>query len=869
MTSIREKLRNVSSALDCDFNNLQHQILNGLISANKTIVIRYCSDLLQGINLWPKTHSYQLDDLRVCGIESLCTDKYWLYLEIAAVKNLEKKKSQAFIRSLDFLYRSLFPDNYKGKKTNVYFLGTHVCLTEFYLQHETLGSEVKNEIKKFLTLSRYSDLTKISIVQQVVSIMKILVTDTYSSINSIFLAMLNENQLIACGIKKHRLTAVRSQIRAFIETVSPDTFSRVTIYIGKYRLDVTKLYSISKKSVIQIKSLAETDYYSGEYGHNLAGLKGHLSCSIRVIINYCNADLEFEKYFKKIGLDALSINGFRPLIEIFKLFKRHEATAVSFLYEKHSGIKVNHRTLFKEILYFKSEATGNLRSIDISALSDVCPMLQDDIKSIHEEETALLDQKNYGFETLHSRISKLLKVFTAYCKPEEIRGLGINFLSADDGKIQLYILSKIQSELHSKSISRRTAESYVSAIRWLCEITNQKFINAYRVTSNRHAVHALRLSNRDTYTLSEVRELAFHIEKGIACADTPLQEQLILHFARIQIKTCWNTSSLARIEYTDIQEADVPTSSRPVTVLIQKPRKGYQTDHFNFDYKLSRSAIYDLVKVRDQLTSSLREKYNDNKVASFLFIYEELGQIKSIDYRGITTKISMILCRLGCTVKYNSAKLRKTGSNEIYRQVSKDFRRYQDILKHSYPIFLKNYQRVSEASSKATLNDATKVMEQYFLGKEISSDIKIVTEYEISTQITPVGGCISEKNSKEANYYAKRNKVLVDDKIDRCGDFMACIWCKHYRIVADAEHVWQLLSFKEFVLGDMQGSIAHFPDESIQKQAHGALSERVSTIISNLKIINAKQVSLGISLFEKNGMHPIWNYAISKVGVLV
>ena len=113
--------------------------------------------------------------------------------------------------------------------------------------------------------------------------------------------MLDENKLIACGIKKHRLTAVRSQIRSFIETVSPDTSSRVTIYIGKYRLDVTKLYSISKISVIQIKRLAETDYYSGEYGHNLAGLKGHLSCSIRVIINYCNADLEFEKHFKKIG----------------------------------------------------------------------------------------------------------------------------------------------------------------------------------------------------------------------------------------------------------------------------------------------------------------------------------------------------------------------------------------------------------------------------------------------------------------------------------------------------------------------------------------------------------------------------------------
>ena len=71
---------------------------------------------------------------------------------------------------------------------------------------------------------------------------------------------------------------------------------------------------------------------------------------IRVIINYCNVDLKFKEDLNKIGLDALSVNGFRSLIEIFKLFKRHEATAVSFLYEKHSGIKVNHRILFKEIL---------------------------------------------------------------------------------------------------------------------------------------------------------------------------------------------------------------------------------------------------------------------------------------------------------------------------------------------------------------------------------------------------------------------------------------------------------------------------------------------------------------------------------------
>ena len=160
-------------------------------------------------------------------------------------------------------------------------------------------------------------------------------------------------------------------------------------------------------------------------------------------------------------------------------------------------------------------------------------------------------------------------------------------------------------------------------------------------------------------------------------------------------------------------------------------------------------------------------------------------------------------------------------------------------------------------------------MEQYFSGKELSTEIKIVTEYEYGTQLTPVGGCNAERGSKEAQVYAKQNRILSSNEIDRCGDFMACIWCKHYRVVADADHVWQLLSFKDYVLGDMQGTIAHFSDASLQKQAHRALSERVDEIISRLKITNSSQVSQGRTLFKNNGLHPVWNYAISDIAGVV
>ncbi|MBF4257146.1 hypothetical protein EAY31_15900 [Vibrio anguillarum] len=869
MTNPRQRLCDISPALEQEFMELHYKIENGSIKASKVTVKGYRNGLLQGIKAWPEVSADHLAHLQNHGVKSLRDQKYWLHLEIAAFSNLEKQKAVAFTRSLDFLYRLTHPENYTGKPTFVTVHGSLVGLLDIYLKSELLGDSVRSAITKFVDSEALSKATKVAVVQQVVSIIKALASDENSDVMVLLESVLDEGHLIEAGIKKHRVMPVRSQLRAFIEVVYPDLFYRQKLLIGGRSLDVTELHATSKTALMQIKALAGNAYYSGEFGHVSGGLKGRLSCSIRTILRFVQKDHNFKIKFAEIGLDALSSEGNRPLKDIFRYYKQHEATAVANLYEHYSGIKVNQRILFQDILFFENDKSGKVRTLDISFISEICLKLREDIVSIHQEETELLSQKNYGAETLHARFSKIIKVFSAYCDRDTVNGLGVSFLSANDGKIQLEVLSKIQADVLAKSVSRRTAEGYISAIRWLCGITRQKYINAYRITSNRHAVHALRMKSSDTYTLDEIRELAFHIEKGVVKHDWPLQDRLAMYFARIQIKTCWNTSVIANIECSDIRQIDIPTSTRPVTIFIQKPRKGYKTDHFNFDYKSSRSAIHDLLKVRDTLTSSTRSKYGGHDNSRFLFIYEELGQLKTIDYNVVVARIATILMGLGCTVKYNSVKLRKTGSNEVYRQLSKDFKRYKDTFKHSYPTFIKNYQRVSEASSKTTLSDATKIMEQYFVGKELSSNIEIVTEYESGTQLTPVGGCNAEKGSKEAHYYAKQNRLLASNKIDRCGDFMACIWCKHYRVVADADHVWQLLSFKDYVLGDMQGAIAHFSDVSLQKQAHRALSERVDVIISRLKITNSDQVSLGRTLFKNNGLHPIWNFAISDIAGVI
>ncbi|MBF4360004.1 hypothetical protein, partial [Vibrio anguillarum] len=88
--------------------------------------------------------------------------------------------------------------------------------------------------------------------------------------------------------------------------------------------------------------------------------------------------------------------GNRPLKDIFRYYKQHEATAVANLYEHYSGIKVNQRILFQDILFFENDKSGKVRTLDISFISEICLKLREDIVSIHQEETELLSQKNYG-----------------------------------------------------------------------------------------------------------------------------------------------------------------------------------------------------------------------------------------------------------------------------------------------------------------------------------------------------------------------------------------------------------------------------------------------------------------------------------------
>ena len=861
MISNSDLLLYLSPALANDLESIQARPEAKPHSINAHTFYGYRKGLINGLRHWPSERKELLVRLISQGIRSLDNKNYWIDLEISSKSMLDHEISVAFTRSLFALFKLSINQPALERIGSIRFGEKNVSILEIYAHSRRLGEELNRAFEKLKHSSERTNETKANVANNVISFIKFIEVHGYRCQKLEDIYVLCKSGALGNEFPTTRRSATNTSFNALMYLHNPIQYKKDIIQIGGRSVDITAAVRLSPVFRDQLEKVGRSDHMRGVHGHKDRANVNRLSSILRTIIKLCKIDHEFSKEFHDKGLDCLAINSFSLLKSVSSKIKSREVNELKRLYAIHSGKNISKNEVNEYVLSFAEKKSGHIKNIDAANLLLLGKKFVEDIIDLHKNEIFLNDQKNYAVETLYTRFSVLMKM-AKYISKEATKKFGLRFLSERDGKYQVELLSRVQTECLNKAISRRTAEGVFSCVRWLCQITNQPFINSYRITSNRHATHAARLSTKDTYSLEEVRELAFYIEKSIAKGATSPKNLLALHFAKIQIKTCLNTASLITVECTDIQQFDIPTKDKPITVLIQKPRKGYKTDYFKFDPKFPKSAIHDLLYVRDQLTSTVRNKFSNNMKSERLFIYEEVGQLKSLTNTRTVPNIARLLVKVGCSVKYNSAKLRKTGANEVYRQLAKDISRYKDALKHSYGTFVKHYQRINEAKQKLNLQNATETMDKYFTGREISSEIKIVTEYSKSTQLTPLGGCTSKIGSKEALAYNKSHASLDRSTPLRCGDFLACVWCKYYRVVADASHIWQLLSFKKFVLSSMESSVAHFSDTSTQKQAIEALNYRVDSIVNTIKSINSSAVHEGETLMHTKGMHPDWEFAL-------
>lgn len=500
--------------------------------------------------------------------------------------------------------------------------------------------------------------------------------------------------------------------------------------------------------------------------------------------------------------------------------------------------------------------------------------LLDDFKANIEQKNIVMTSVYHNYQQIKSLFNKFSNTFTQVHLDILVQ-YGIKGFSVNNGLVQKHLLAELQSSVNNNSFNRKTARTYRSSFIWLMHEFGIPFYDIYPIKLAKTVKHNQQLNIDGFYTEGQCRELAFHIEKLLGNDNTSLYHKILLHFGKIILKTAWNITPLLNCECEDIVEVVSPlTNKAEYAVVLQKGRAGYRNDTYLFDKTnlkadALKSAISDLLIVRDELTRDLR---NRAKHKNFVFIYPRNGQVLNLEYPSVK-QLSTILKNAGCRINFVAQKIRTGGVNHIYRKLNKDLKKCTDITNHSFDTFESSYLRIDPDQSRYSLNQAIKVMGDYFTGKEISSEIHIITDESASKhQEVPSGTCAAQANNKEANRYDKEHRKIhqaighKDSKL--CADFLSCIWCKYFRVVIDAEHIWKLLSYRNYILLGMEMSVVDYDVSNQQSASINILKQRVDDIINNLRERNKKAVDDGFMLLEKQGMHPDWEFACPSMTVI-
>lgn len=855
----------MSKILD-GLSNLKEQLSLYHTAENKkriTVHIWFFKKILLKYPELYKESQHLLED--VC---SILVDDYWLHLEIKA-QEINVKDDSAFRRCLFH-----FANAIKSEVTRpsiVCINQTSIDLLYFYRKSVTLGRDINLALNKWDSESKLARSTTLFQAHEALNCLKILCESSTEISDSLcrhglsfFKSTMNYRKIFAAKDFIDRKKSHKKALFYILQSFDEDRFLVVNITINGKELDVTDLASISPEIIKQLQLLADSDKFKGLLEHQLNSLTSRFMnnlSTIRTIFSKNPSDM-----FAK-GLDSFLFDDFYLLKHAKKHLKNNKFAELLLLIEQHCQRKIYPHDYFENRLEFFFQKNNNFRSVNISDIYDICPKLADELIQFHRAETKFLSEKNYDMETLHTRFSKLKRLLLNYIVPDyknEIIKNGLLCLGMNGNFIQKSVFGKIQSEIKSKKISIRTGASYIEVIRWLMSNTGQDTVEAFKISYKKHQRHARRLKVEDLYTDEELKELIYYIELGIR-EKINVRQLIALYFARIQVKSCWNTSPMSDIELSDISEISLPTHRNNISVLIQKPRKGYGVDKYHLDGRAANSVMRDIIYVRDSITSKYRN-LGDDVAQKFLFIYKDKSNVERVNACNIISQIKAILKRLGCRVAYNSMRIRKNGSNHLYLAVAKQINTYESVKLHSFDTFINNYQRISEHKTQQTLHAAVDVMQRYFTGREIDPEIRILMRDSETTQKTPTGECASQGADNEALQYIREHRHLPSKKENAlCSDFLACVWCKHFRTVADPEHVWQLLSYRDYVLSDMAASVSDIENNEFQIEAIDALKQRVNDILAQVEAKNAFAVTKGRELMAKNGMHQFWAFAITAV----
>ncbi|WP_375186046.1 hypothetical protein [Pseudoalteromonas sp.] len=517
-------------------------------------------------------------------------------------------------------------------------------------------------------------------------------------------------------------------------------------------------------------------------------------------------------------------------------------------------------------------------------IEDNYPALFKDVKKVHHISLTRTDAFQVQVNTVKGTFSRFLVAIEQNdeCLSEEQKKVvaekGLYGFPENDHGVLKSLRQHIQHKCKTSDIDLDYGRAQQDALDWFLDKLGIETTLSYPVSQLKRMHHQEKSRANDYYTLEEAVELAFHIEKTFLIKkDLTHFQKLALKLGKIFLKTAWNMTPVFELTIDDIFYFDSPIGGKKTpAVRLFKRRANYSTQWHKFGLKaediekegietgdLVRPVIQDLIAIRDNDSKPFRNALDDGhpfKNRIFLYQSHKYDTPKALD-ASILTTLDELLETQGCQVSFTTQRIRKGGLNYIYRKVLSNFKKYKEAGQHSFEVFLQHYLKDDTAKSTATLTKATKVMGDYFHGRELTDDIIILTDTPDDSRQTPNGSCVSEHDSDAAKVYDTENYKLHkenDSKTTLCADFNACLFCPYYRLVADAEHVWRLLSYRAVVIDSMKASTAGFEFAEQQKENIEILSNRVNEILEKVAEISPTAPADGKRLFKEFGIHEDW-----------
>ncbi|MBA6398918.1 hypothetical protein [Colwellia sp. BRX10-4] len=607
-------------------------------------------------------------------------------------------------------------------------------------------------------------------------------------------------------------------------------------------------------------------------------------------------------------LTELKDNGIKSFLlnnaEVWKIYLslvKNEARSQTQIYELRSQVNLllNHVlgrsvNLNEYIIYMFSyphnSVHGEFQFQSQKYIHDNYPALFEDLKVLHSLELERVDAFKRQVITVKNNFTAFLIAIESNddClsanQKELLATNGLEGMVKNNNNIHKALRQHIQHKCKMSELDLDYGKIQQNAINQLLDKVGLAQTISYPVSQMKRRHHVEKRSSNNFYSIKEAVQLAFHIEKTLLLNKNLSHYQaLALKIGRILLKTAWNMTPTFELTTEDIFYFDSPLGGKKTpAVRLFKRRANYSTQWYRYGLQAEniedegiemgekvRPVIQDLIDIRDNDSKPFRDSLPDDhpqKHRIMLYQSSKYDKPKTVD-QSVFATLNELLVGQGCEVSFSTQRIRKGGLNYIYRKVSSDFKKYKKAGQHSFEVFLNYYLKNESEKSKKTLSNAINIMGDYFHGRELSEDIIILTDVPSNSRQTPNGSCIAGQSSEAAKQYDSSNYKLHKDNDTNttlCADFNACLWCPFFRLVADDDHVWRLLSYKVVVIDKMKAAIVDQELALEQKTYITALSERVDMILKNVAKITPSAPSDGRILLKKYGIHPDWDLVLGN-----